>query len=213
MTPPEITCKSCEGRISNREAIPNCVGCDESMHLRPDCVGVSEKAIYGPMEISQNVLTFCKDGVRNNQKEKVLYKIASHPDETVAHSVSEKVKQDMKDMEDKNDEKFSSDLTVVEEIGAQVTSIGSEIKTTTAHNELTTQNPKPNVKKKSSKDDYDGIRLHGSPESKSENARDCLEHDRREVDTLNFLQINCPITDLKPKGNLKKRRRELLWSN
>ena len=71
----------------------------------------------------------------------------------MAHSFSEKVKQGTKDMEDKKDETFSSVLTVVDEIKAQVTSIGSEMKTTTTHNEQTPQKSEPNVTKQSSKED------------------------------------------------------------
>ena len=40
------------------------------MHMKPTCVGKSEQAIYGRMEISLNVLTFCNDCNRNTEKVK-----------------------------------------------------------------------------------------------------------------------------------------------
>ena len=85
--------------------------------MKLECVGISETAIYGLMEISQNVLTVCNDCVRNNQKDKVLQKIKGQQDESMANSFSEKVKQGLEDMEVKNDETFSSVVTVVDKIG------------------------------------------------------------------------------------------------
>ena len=89
MPSPERTCKSCEVRISNREAIYNCVGCHESMHLKLACVGISE-AIYGLMQISRKVLIFCKDCVRKNQRDIFLNTIASHQNKSVAHRIFSK---------------------------------------------------------------------------------------------------------------------------
>ena len=173
MPSPEHTCKSCEVRISNREAIYNCVGCHESMHLKLACVGISE-AIYGLMQISRKVLIFCNDCVRKNQRDIFLDTIASHQDKSVARSFFEEVKQGMRDNEDKNDVRFSSAGTVVVEMKVRVTSIGFEMNTTTTHNEQTQENSKLNIKNQSSNEDYDGIRILGIPELKSEKQRNML---------------------------------------
>ena len=64
--------------------------------MKPECVGISNQAIIGLMEISQNILTFCNDCVKNNQKDKVLYKIASHQDDSSTSHLAEKVENEIK---------------------------------------------------------------------------------------------------------------------
>ena len=205
MPPPESTCNSCKAKISNREAIFNCVGCGLSLHMKPECVGISNQANIGLMEISQNILTFCNDCVKNNQKDKVLYKIASHQDDSSTSHLAEKVENEIKSTAKNHGDQMQKVLEVVDEIKGKISTIGSEMKKAPTVPEP--NNPKTRVptKKQANKENCDGIRLRGIPEMDSENARERLEDDTAQVaDILSFLQIECPITDLKRIGPFDK---------
>ena len=82
------------------------------MHLKPYCVGIPEKAIFALMELSQNLLlTFCNTCVKNNQKDKILYKISINQDSVGADTFTGKVKPFMESVEGKREVKLSSQLS------------------------------------------------------------------------------------------------------
>ena len=47
------------------------------MHLNPNCTEMSERAIFGISEVSQNLLLICNACVRLNHRDRMLDKLAS----------------------------------------------------------------------------------------------------------------------------------------
>ena len=68
----EKSCKTCKKPITNKSQIFNCIACGDVMHMTKTCTGISETAILGISEISQNVLLLCNCCVGNNRKESMI---------------------------------------------------------------------------------------------------------------------------------------------
>ena len=68
----EKSCKTCKKPITNKSKTFNCIACGDVMHMKKTCTGISETAILGISEISQNVHLLCNCCVGNNRKESMI---------------------------------------------------------------------------------------------------------------------------------------------
>ena len=153
------------------------------MHLTPGCTGMSERAIFGIQEISQNVLLVCNTCVQNNQRDRVLDQIASTREEADVKAITR----------------------CVEEVKQELAQIKTEVKAKPPP-EPTKHIPAPTWVKSQNqpavKRIYDGIRFRGIPESKAGTGRERYDEDVEQVKRiLHFLSVeNCLIDDVKRIG-------------
>ena len=68
----EKSCKTCKKPITNKSKNFNCIACGDVMHMKKTCTGISETAILGISEITQNVHLLCNCCVGNNRKESMI---------------------------------------------------------------------------------------------------------------------------------------------
>ena len=153
------------------------------MHLTPGCTGMSERAIFGIQEISQNVLLVCNTCVQNNQRDRVLDQIASTREEADVKAITR----------------------CVEEVKQELAQIKTEVKAKPPP-EPTKHIPAPTWVKSQNqpavKRIYDGIRFRGIPESKAGTGRERYDEDVEQVKRiLHFISVkNCLIGDVKRIG-------------
>ena len=195
---PKNCCKTCTNPITARDAVFLCVSCGDSMHLTPKCTEMSERAIFGISEVSQNLLLICNACVRLNHRDRMLDKLASTRENNDIKPIVESVEEVKNQLQS-----LTSNISNVKGIKDQITSLRTEMaprpdsELTTSR---TTKTSEPKTQKK--KENYDGLRVRGIAESKAKSPRERYEHDVKEVKSiLEFLKIDCPIDDLRRLGN------------
>ena len=153
------------------------------MHLTPSCTGMRKKAIYGIQEISQNVLL-------------VFDQIASTRKRADIEAINR----------------------CVEEVNQEMAQIKTEVKAkpspepTTAHIPAWVNPQNQSIPKQQTnngvKENYDGIRFHGIPESKAGSGREQIDEDVEQVKRIFiFLAVeNCPIDDVKSIGTYDQKK-------
>ena len=107
----------------------------------------------------------------------------------------------------KTQREYSLSLCVGDEIKEKLTIIASQMKKPPVAEELPCLKQKEVVKKPTPMESFNGVRLRAILQSKSENARERLEHDSIEVKALlSFLHLDCPIIELEQRGTFDKER-------
>ena len=183
----EENCKSCSHPILKKDNVFNCISCSDVMHLTRACTGISEAAIMGIKEISQNILLICNECVKRNHRNTIL--------NTLTQSRSELDQGKLTLMT----EKFEGFKKEMESLKQSF----EDMKITTKRQQPESTNVP--TQKPMSQLAYDGIRLRGIEELKSKDSRERYEHDLEEVNKLfAFLTKNAKITDLKRLGKFEE---------
>ena len=173
---------TCKKEIPANEEDFHCFICGCRMHLNEKCAQLNITATLGINELGQNALFICNKCVTLKKRDKL---IETHPNFNSRRPLRIKCSSRYK-LKVLNDiEEALTDLKVFFEQNSSEPPKSSApiIKTT-------------NAAKKS-----DGIRIRGLRESDAESARERNEKDMIETKAmLNFVQIDCEITDLRRIG-------------
>ena len=157
------------------------------MHMTKICTGISEPAILGISEISQNVLLLCNCCVGNNRKESMINDLMQSRPSIAETKLNEIAEQ------------FS---TFKQEIDSLKQKIDDTNKKPQNRNE-----PEQHALNKP-ESSYNGIRIRGLLELDSKSSRDRHEHDLEEVNKLfAFLTVEAKITVLKRLGKNEEGKR------
>ena len=184
---PEKTCKSCLHTISKKDNVFNCVSCGDIMHLTKQCSGISEAAIMGIKEISQNVILNCNECVKNNQRDTILSTIVTSRPSMTDEKITTMTEQ------------FENFRKEMEFIKQSVEDMKSAPKRPPHPEPTQLISRKPNAQAT-----YDGIRIRGIEKMKSKDSRKRHELDLEEVNQLfAFLTINAEVTDFKRLGKFE----------
>ena len=185
-------CQTCNKEISANEEDFHCFTCGCRMHLNEKCTQLSKTAISGIKELGQNALLICNNCVALKKRDKLI--------ETAC-----KIQQQAP-IEDK---KFKSLQTEVNDIKKAITDLKVSFE------QMSSEPPKlspPIIKTTNTAKEFDGIRIRGLQESDAEGARERNEKDMSEVKAmLNFLEIDCEITELRRIGQQGNRNRTLVF--
>ena len=158
------------------------------MHLTKQCTGISEAAIMGIKEISQNVILICNECVKNNQRDTILSTIVTSRPSMTDEKITTMTEQ------------FENFRKEMESIKQSVEDMKSAPKRPPHPEPTQLISRKPNAQAT-----YDGIRIRGIEEMKSKDSRKRHEHDLEEVNKLfALLTINAEVTDLKRLGKFEE---------
>ena len=183
----EKSCKTCKKPITNKSQIFNCIACGDVMHMTKTCTGISETAILGISEISQNVLLLCNCCVGNNRKESMINDLMQTRPSIAETKLNEIAEQ------------FST-------FKQEIDSLKQKIDETSKKPQNRNEPKQPALNKPESS--YNGIRIRGLLELGSKSSRDRHEHDLEEVNKLlAFLTVEAKITDLKRLGKYEEGKR------
>ena len=146
---------------------------------------MSEKAIYGIQEISENFFLVCNTCVQNNKRDRVLDQIASTTGKADVEAITR----------------------CVEEVKRELAQIKTEVKAkpppelTKAHIPAWVKPQNQSIPNRNNgvKENYEGIRFRGIPESKAGTGREQYDEDVEQVkQKFIFLAVeNCRIDDVK----------------
>ena len=181
-------CLTCKKDIPAKKEHFHCFTCGCRMHLNEKCTQLIKTAILGIEELGQNALLICNNCVTLKKCDKLIGTASKN--------------QQQAPIEDK---KFKSLQTEVNDIEKAITGLKVSFE------QKSSEPPKPSapiIKTKNTGKEFDKIGTRGLQESDAESARERNERDRREVKAmLNFLEIDCEITELRRIGQQQVNRK------